>query len=101
MAPLVIQFTSRARREMREILGFIAQDNPAAASSLAEQIMKGLEHKAQFPKSGRVIPEVPEHPARELVMPPARIFYLTNNVSLYVLSISRSERLLRLDQLEH
>jgi toxin ParE1/3/4 len=99
MASLKIQFTTRARREMREILGFIAQDNPKAASDLARQIMKGIEHKAQFPKSGRVIPEVPEHPARELVLPPCRIFYITDKTTIYVLSISRSERLLRLTQL--
>jgi len=99
MAPLKVQFTTRARREMREILGFIAQDNPKAASDLAKQIMEGVENKAQYPKSGRVIPEVPEHPARELVLPPCRIFYLTDKTTLYVLSISRSERMLRLDQL--
>jgi len=101
VAPLKVLFTSRARREMREILGFIAQDNPDAASSLAEQIMHGLDHKARFPKSGRVIPEVPEHPAREMVLPPCRIFYLTDQVSLHVLSIMRSERLLRITQLNN
>ena len=99
MAPLKIQFTSRALREMREILGFIAQDNPDAASNLTEQIMNGLEHKASFPKSGRVIPEVPEHPARELVLPPCRIFYVTDKTMLRVLSIMRSERVLRPEQL--
>ena len=101
MAPLKVIFTSRARKEMREVLGFIAQDNPDAASSLAEEIMQGLDHKARFPKSGRVIPEVPEHPARELVLPPCRIFYLTDTVNLHVLSIMRSERLLRANQLSN
>ena len=101
MGPLNIQFTSRARRELREILGFIAQDNPEAASNLARQLMAGLESKARFPKSGRVIPEVPEHPARELVQPPCRVFYRTDHETLHVLSIMRSERLLRAAQLEN
>lgn len=99
MAALKIYFTTRARREMREILGFIAQDNPKAASDLASRIMQGLEHKARFPNSGRVIPEAPEHPARELVMPPCRVFYLVDKASLFVLSISRAERMLRIEQL--
>ena len=101
MATLNILFTTRARREMREILGFIAQDNLDAASKLAGQIMKGLDHKAKYPKSGRVIPEVPEHAARELVMPPCRIFYLYDKANLHVLSIMRSERLLSSEQLEN
>jgi len=99
MAPLIIHFTTRARREMREILGFIAQENPKAASDLAGRITEGLEHKARFPNSGRVIPEVPEHPARELVLPPCRVFYLVDKASIFVLSISRTERMLRVEQL--
>ena len=86
---------------MREVLGFIAQDNPDAASSLAEQMLNGLDQKSRFPQSGRVIPEAPEHPARELVMPPCRIFYLADQVSLHVLSIMRSERLFRIKNLEN
>ena len=99
MAPLKIQFTSRARRELREVLGFIAQDNPQAASDLASRIMDSIEHKTRFPKSGRLIPEIPEHQARELVVPPCRIFYLADKTTLTVLSIIRTERLLRAEQL--
>ncbi len=101
MATLKILFTDRALREMREILGFIAQDKPDAATALAGQIMKSLESKARFPKSGRRIPEAPEHPARELVLPPGRIFYITNDKTLHVLSLMRSERQFRPSRLEH
>ncbi|MDP1830911.1 MAG: type II toxin-antitoxin system RelE/ParE family toxin [Geothrix sp.] len=95
MAALKIQFTSRARRDLREVLGYIAQDNPEAASSLAERLAGALEHKAQFPQSGRAIPEAPEHQAQELVFPPCRIFYVTDATTLTVLSLMRSERLFR------
>ena len=101
MASLKILFTDRALKEMREILGFIAQDNPDAASALAGQIMKSLDNKARFPKSGRRIPEAPDHPARELVLPPCRIFYSTNDRALHVLSLMRSEQLFRLSRLGH
>lgn len=101
MAALKVFLTTRARRELREILGFIAQDNPDAASNLVGQIMTGLEHKARYPKSGRVIPEAPEHHAREMVMPPCRVFYQFDKANLFVLSIMRSERMLSLKQLEH
>ena len=99
MATLKILFTDRALREMREILGFIAQDNPDAASTLAGQILKSLEHKARFPKSGRRIPEAPDHAAREIVLPPCRIFYSTNDKALHVLGLMRSEQQFRLTRL--
>lgn len=100
MATLNILFTDRALREMREILGFIAQDSLDAASTLAGQIMKSLDSKSRFPKSGRRIPEAPEHSARELVLPPCRIFYIFDSQSLHVLSMMRSEREFRVSQLE-
>lgn len=92
MAALKVQFTSRALREMREILHFIEQDNPPAASALAAKIIKGLKHKAHYLKSGRTIPEASEHPARELVIPPCRIFQLPEESRLLVLALMRSER---------
>ncbi|WP_316414029.1 type II toxin-antitoxin system RelE/ParE family toxin [Mesoterricola silvestris] len=101
MATLKILFTDRALREMREILGFIAQDNPGAASDLAEQIMKSLDNKARFPKSGRRIPEAPDHPARELILPPCRIFYSMNEKALHVLGLIRSEQQFLLSRLGH
>ena len=100
MATLNILFTDRALMEMREILGFIAQDNIEAASALAGQIMQSLESKSRFPMSGRRIPEAPEHSARELVLPPCRIFYIFDSESLHVLSLMRSEREFRVSQLE-
>jgi toxin ParE1/3/4 len=99
VATLKIQFTDRALYEMREILGYIAQDNPLAASRLAGLIMKGLEHKARFPKSGRRIPEIPKHHARELVIPPCRIFYSIDAKFLHVLSMMRGERQFDVSQL--
>lgn len=63
--------------------------------------MKGLEHKAKYAKPGRVIPETPEHPARELIIPPCRVFYLHDKINLYVLSIMRSERQFTMDHLEN
>ena len=101
MATLKIQFTDRALHEMREILGYIAQDNPLAAGKLADLIIKGLEHKARFPKSGRRIPEVPKHHARELVVPPCRTFYSVDAKFLHVLSMMRAEKQFDVEQLEH
>jgi len=75
MAALKIHLTLTAIQTLDEILGFIAQDNPDAASQLSKRIEHSINRLASFPGSGRKIPEAPEHRERELVVPPAvRIF---------------------------
>lgn len=92
MASLTIQFTRRARRDLSEILEFIAQDSLKAAGKLAERIEKGLERVALFPASARLIPEALEWPERDLVIPPVRLFYRVEDNVLWVLMMIRSER---------
>jgi len=85
MAALKIHFTANAIRTLDEILGFIAQDNPDAASKL----------------SGRKIPEAPERRERELVVPPAvRIFSRADGETLWVLHAMRSEQAFHPEMLE-
>ena len=62
MAALKLRLTLEASRRLDEILGFIAQDNPAAADKLSEAVEAALERVAIFPASGRRIPEAPECP---------------------------------------
>ena len=46
-----------------------------------------------FPASGRRIPEAPERPEREVVVPPCvRIFYRADGKTLWVLFAMRSEQ---------
>ena len=93
MAALKIQFTATAIRTLDEILGFIAQDNPDAASKLSARIEQGINRLASFPGSSRKIPEAPEHRERELVVPPAvRIFCRVEGEILWVLYSMRSEQ---------
>jgi plasmid stabilization system protein ParE len=93
MAALKLRLTLAASRRLDEILGFIAQDNPAAADKLAETVEAALERVAVFPASGRRIPEAPERPEREVVVPPCvRIFYRVESKILWVLFAMRSEQ---------
>lgn len=100
MASLTIKFTRRAFTDLQEILGFIAQDNPNAAEKVSERIEKALERVALFPVSARTIPEAPERPERDLVVPPVRIFYRVENKVLWVLMMVRSEREFHPDDLD-
>ena len=101
MAALKIHFTVTAIQTLDEILGFIAQDNPDAASKLAKRIEHGINRLASFPGTGQKIPEAPEHRVRELVVPPAvRIFCRVEGDTLWVLYAMRSEQAFQLEMIE-
>lgn len=101
MATLKLRLTLTASRRLDEILGFIAQDNPEAADRLSSSIEAALERVATFPASGRRIPEAPDRPEREVLVPPCvRIFYRVEGKDLWVLFAMRSEQEFHAEALE-
>lgn len=99
MAALRVRFTHRARKDLREILGFIAEDNPDAAERLSHRVEEGLLRVAQFPESARRIPEALERRERDLVIPPLRLFYRVEGEVLWVMMAIRAEREFRAEDL--
>lgn len=93
MARLI--WTEPAIVDLQEIAEYIALANPVAAARLAKAVLDAVMRLEKYPESGRVPPELPNGPYREIVLPPCRIFYRTDTDDVYVLHIMRSERLLR------
>lgn len=89
---LRITWSPRAESGLDEALAYIALDNPGAALGLLDRVLAAVDRASRFPRSGRPIPEVPENSARELAVPPLRIFYETDAKELQVLGVQRSER---------
>lgn len=94
-------WTEPALQELDAIAEYIALDNPAAASNLVKAVFDKTERLANFPKSGRIPPELPDSVYREVVVPPCRIFYREDEQRVFVLFVMREERQLRAFMLEH
>jgi plasmid stabilization system protein ParE len=62
-----------ALRDLRDLAFYIAESHPTAAKRFAQSIFKSVEHLADFPKSGRVVPELEDPRIREVVRKPCRI----------------------------
>ncbi len=84
-----------ALQELDAIAEYIALDNPAAASDLVKAVFDKIERLENFPKSGRIPPELPDSVYREVVVPPCRIFYREDEQRVLVLFVMREERQLR------
>jgi toxin ParE1/3/4 len=88
-----VRFTPSAREQFLAAIGYIARDNPAAAQALrrkAEQVLLRLE---RFPDSGRVVPEFPDLPFREVIVAPYRFFYRKQGRVVWVVAVWRDAQL--------
>ena len=80
-------FTPAARKEFLAALAFIREDNPQAARRLRQRAETMLRRLEEFPESGRVIPEFPELPYREVVISPYRFFYRVKGETIWVVGV--------------
>src|SRR5207245_9484689 len=70
-----LSWSPTARLDLRDLLTYIAEDNPGAARSFARTLFQAVEQLPQFPESGRIVPEFNEPAVREVIRRPCRIVY--------------------------
>ena len=67
--------TPQAQDDLRDIVSFIAQNNPTRAKSFGNELIDLALTLAELPERGRVVPEISEPSVREIVHRPYRIIY--------------------------
>jgi plasmid stabilization system protein ParE len=82
-----VRFTPSARREFLEALDFIRHDSPAAADGVFARSVEGLAQLREFPESGRVVPEFPELPYREVLVNPYRFYYRVMDEAVWIVAV--------------
>jgi toxin ParE1/3/4 len=82
-----ILFTPSARSQFLASLAYICSDNPSAALSLRQRSEAILRRLEQFPDYGRRLPEFPDLPFREVVVPPYRFFYRLQEKTIWVVAV--------------
>lgn len=70
-----IIWSLQARDDLRDIVSFIAADNPTVAESFGFLLMSKVDVLANFPQIGRVVPEQKDENIREIIVRPYRIVY--------------------------
>jgi plasmid stabilization system protein ParE len=65
-----ILFTPSARTQFLSAIAYIRQDKPDAAIRFRRRAETVLKRLVKFPGSGRVIPEFPDLPHREVIIAP-------------------------------
>ena len=68
-----------AKFDLKDIAAFIAEDSPSAAEIFIDSLFQVVERLADFPESGRMVPEFGDPAIREVIRSPCRIVYRVNS----------------------
>jgi toxin ParE1/3/4 len=90
MARLI--WTEPALADLESIADYIAIDKPDTATRYVQKGFAAVERLARFPTSGKVVPEIPHLPFRQVIMPPCRIFYRLEGIDVLIVFVMRGEQ---------
>ena len=94
---LQITFAASALKDLEEIRGcYGEQQVPDVGERLLGEVVSQVERLADFPESGRIVPEFGVAHLREIIYPPFRIVYRLDDIRVRIVRVWRSERLLKM-----
>lgn len=70
-----IRWSAEAVDDLTGIHSHIARDSPRYAAATAGRLVAAVDRLAEFPESGRIVPEVGDPAVREIVHGAYRIVY--------------------------
>ena len=82
-----VRFTPTGRAQFLAAITYIRHENPQAAAHFRQQAEEALRRLDRFPESGRVVPEFPELPYREVIVSPYRFFYRLKATTVWVVAV--------------
>ena len=89
----VVLWTEQARADLAAIHAFINQDSRHYASVVITRLIAATDRLAQFPESGRAVPEFDNPLVREVVHRPYRIVYrLVGANEVHVLTVHHASQ---------
>ena len=91
-----ITFAASAVADLEAIREWYAdQSVPDVGDRLVRGVIKRVERLADFPESGRVVPEFDAPRLREVIQPPFRIVYRLDEDRVRIVRVWRSARLMK------
>jgi toxin ParE1/3/4 len=81
-------WSSSAKLDLKDITAFIAEDSISAAQRFVESLFQAVERLADFPLSGRMVPEFDDPSIREVIRKPCRIVYRVDSMK-HIVEIAR------------
>jgi plasmid stabilization system protein ParE len=84
---LPVRFTPTGRSQFLSVVAYIKRDNPRAAQRFRRRAERVLRRLGTHPQSGRPLPEFPDLPFREVLVPPYRFFYRVERKTVWIVAV--------------
>lgn len=84
---MTVRFTPLARAQFLAALAYIRQDDRHAALRFRQHAEAILKRLGTYPFSGRLLPEFPDLPYREVIVPPYRFFYRVKGDMIWIVAV--------------
>ncbi len=95
-----INWTSQALNDLQAIGDFISRDAPTFAQVFTDKVFDSVERLENFPRSGRIVPEINQQNIREIIVGSYRIVYLLTGDEVSILTVFHASRLLKASDLQ-
>ena len=88
-----VRWTPQAAEDLESIAEFIAEDSPHYARLFVINILQVINILIDFPRSGRIVPELNDPVIREIILGNYRIVYRFRDEIVEILTVYHGARL--------
>ena len=88
----MVKWTSTAKKDLKKIYYYIAEDSKYYARQVAQDIVEKTEGLNVFLEIGRIVPEINDKKIRELIIYSYRLVYEIKNDDVNILAIIHGKR---------
>lgn len=94
-----VEWSPLALDRVSDIARYIAEDNPGAAERWVSELFDSVARLADFPESGRVVPEVGVRRIREVIFGAYRVIYSVKD-KVEILTVRRGSQRLDVSEID-
>jgi plasmid stabilization system protein ParE len=87
-----VRWTAQAADDLEAICLFIARDAPQVAAAFADRVLRATDRLVNFPRLGRVVPELGIRNIREIVVSGHRVIYRIRQEEVHLLTVHHGAR---------
>ena len=88
----MVKWSAPAKRDLNQIHDYIAKDSKYYAKKVAQNIVASTQELNEFPKIGRIVPEIGGTNVRELFVYSYRLIYEISTDRIEILAIIHGKR---------
>jgi len=92
-----VNWSVEATDDLNRIAEYIKQDSETYAKSVVRRILESTRKLQQFPRMGRIVPELGDENMRELLVVSYRVIYRIEDNEVTIAAIAHTKQSLSID----